>query len=290
MKIKKSERDWLLIKERDAWMKSPGDQFPEESVLSGVTVEEMLAGETPGTRLRIAAERAGASNGRVDARSLQPMLAESADKAFTRDGWLFELKLDGYRLIASKSKGEALLLTRNGNDYTGVFPEIARAIKALPIDEFIIDGEVVVLDAEGKPSFARLQRRGRLTNDVDVRRAAVELPATFYAFDLLAVDDLDLRPLPLVTRKELLAQAVPKLGPVRFLEHIDREGEAFLEQVSAIGLEGIIAKKADAPYRAGRSAQMLKIKAEPTDDFVIVGFTAPRGSRGSLGALQLADL
>ena len=289
VKIKKSERDWLLIKERDAWMKSPGDEFPEQSVLSGVTVEEMLAGETPGDRLRTAAEKAGAAKGHVDPRALQPMLAEPAEKAFTRDGWLFELKLDGYRLIASKSKGEALLLTRNGNDYTGVFPEIARAIKALPIDEFIIDGEVVVLDAEGKPSFARLQRRGRLTNDVDVRRAAVELPATFYAFDLLAVDDLDLRPLPLTTRKELLTQAVPKLGPVRFLEHIDREGEAFLEQVSAIGLEGIIAKKADAPYRAGRSAQMLKIKAEPTDDFVIVGFTAPRGSRGHLGALQLGD-
>src|SRR5687768_10974894 len=289
VKIKKSERDWLLIKERDAWMKSPGDQFPEESVLSGVTVEEMLAGETPGARLRTAAEQAGAVKARVEPRSVQPMLCEPAEEAFTRDGWLFELKLDGYRLIASKSKGEALLLTRNGNDYTGVFPEIARAIKALPIDEFIIDGEVVVLDAEAKPSFARLQRRGRLTNDVDVRRAAVELPATFYAFDLLAVDDLDLRPLPLVTRKQLLAQAVPKLGPVRVLEHIDREGEAFLEQVGKIGLEGIIAKKADAPYRAGRYKQWLKIKAESTGDFVIVGFTAPRGTRGHLGALQLAD-
>src|SRR5687768_15616314 len=113
------------------------------------------------------------------------MHAEPHDKAFTRDGWIFELKLDGYRLIASKSKGEALLLTRNGNDYTGVFPEIARAIKALPIDELIIDGEVVCLDANGKPSFARLQRRGRLQSDIDIRRAAVELPATFYAFDLL---------------------------------------------------------------------------------------------------------
>jgi bifunctional non-homologous end joining protein LigD len=289
VKIKKSERDWLLIKERDAWMKSPGDQFPEESVLSGVTVEEMLAGETPGARLRTAAEQAGAVRSRVEPRSVQPMLCEPADEAFTRDGWLFELKLDGYRLIASKSNGEALLLTRNGNDYTGVFPEIARAIKALPIDEFIIDGEVVVLDAEGKPSFARLQKRGRLTSDLDVRRAAVELPATFYAFDLLAVDDLDLRPLPLVTRKQLLVQAVPKLGPVRVLEHIDREGEAFLEQVGKIGLEGIIAKKADAPYRAGRYGQWLKIKAESTGDFVIVGFTKPKGSRSNLGALQLAD-
>ena len=289
VKIKKSERDWLLIKERDAWMKSPGDQFPEESVLSGVTVEEMLAGETPGTRLRTAVEKAGAAQSRVDPRAVQPMLCETADEAFTRDGWVFELKLDGYRLIASKSKGEALLLTRNGNDYTAVFPEIARAIKALPIDEFIIDGEVVVLDGEGKPSFARLQRRGMLRSDIDVRRAAVELPATFYAFDLLAVDDLDLRALPLVKRKELLGQAIPKLGPVRLLDHIEREGEAFLEQVGKMGLEGIIAKKADAPYRAGRYNQWLKIKAERTGDFVIVGFTKPKGSRGYLGALQLGD-
>ena len=289
VKIKKSERDWLLIKERDAYMKSPGDQFPEQSVLSGVTVEEMLAGVTPGSRLRAAAEKAGAATSRIDAREVQPMLAESADDAFTRDDWVFELKLDGYRLIASKANGEALLLTRNGNDYTAVFPEIARAIKALPIDELIIDGEVVCLDTDGKPSFARLQRRGRLTSDIAIRQAAVELPATFYAFDLLAVDDLDVRPLPLVVRKELLAQAVPKLGPVRFLEHIEREGEAFLAQVEKLGLEGIIAKKADAPYRAGRTAQWLKIKAEATGDFVIVGFTQPKGSRSHLGALQLGD-
>jgi bifunctional non-homologous end joining protein LigD len=289
VKIKKSERDWLLIKERDAWVKTPGDEFPEQSVLSGLTVEEVKAGLTPATRLRAAVERAGAVNAHVDPRTVQPMLAEPADEAFTRDGWLFELKLDGYRLIASKAHGEALLQTRKGNDYTAVFPEIARAIKALPVDECIIDGEVVVLDAQGKPSFSRLQQRGRLTSPIDVKRAAVELAATFYAFDLLALADFDLRPLPLTTRKQLLAEAVPKLGAVRLLDHIERQGEAFLAQVSAMGLEGIIAKKSDAPYRAGRTSQWLKIKAEQTSDFVIVGFTEPAGTREHLGALQLAD-
>jgi bifunctional non-homologous end joining protein LigD len=289
VKIKKSDRDWLLIKERDAWVKSPGDQFPEESVLSGLTVEDVKAGMTPGARLRAAVERAGAVRSRVDVRTLQPMLAEPADEAFTRDKWLFELKLDGYRLIASKAHGEALLLTRNGNDYTATFPEIARAIKALPVEECILDGEVVVLDPEGKPSFARLQQRGRLTAPLTIRRAAVELPATFYAFDLLALEDLDLRPLPLLTRKQLLSDAVPTLGPLRVLDHIERQGEAFLAQVSKIGLEGIIAKKADGPYRSGRSSEWLKIKAEATGDFVVVGFTAPMGTRSHLGALQLAD-
>jgi bifunctional non-homologous end joining protein LigD len=289
VKIKKSEKDWLLIKERDAYAKHPGDEFPEESVLSGLTVDEVKAGVVPKSRLREALEENGAPRSRVDPRKVEAMHAEPADDAFTRDGWIFELKLDGYRLIASKSKGEALLLTRNGNDYTGVFPEIARAVKALPVDECIIDGEVVVCDAKGLPSFSMLQRRGGLTSPVDVKRAAVELPATFYAFDLLAFEDFDLRPLPLSERKQFLGDVVPKLGPLRALDHIEREGEAFLEQVTAMGLEGVIAKKADSPYRKGRSGHWLKIKAEPTGDFVIVGFTEPKKSRGHFGALQLAD-
>ena len=290
MKIKKSERDWLLIKERDAWVKSPGDQFPEVSVLSGLTVEEVKAGETRADDLRTALEKTGAPRTRVDPRTVDVMLAEPSDEAFTRDGWLFELKLDGYRLIASKANKEALLLTRNGNDYTAVFPEIARAVAALPLDSCIIDGEVVVLDPQGKPSFSRLQQRGRLASPIDVKRAAVELPATFFVFDLLAVEDFDLRPLPLTERKALLLEAFPKLGPVRTLDHIEREGERFLEQVAALGLEGMIAKRADARYRGGRTDAWLKIKAEQTGDFVIVGFTAPKRSRGHFGALQLADM
>jgi bifunctional non-homologous end joining protein LigD len=289
VKIKKSERDWLLIKERDAWVKSPGDQFPEESVLSGLTVEEVKAGITPATRLRSAVEAAGAVRQIVDVGSVQPMLAESHNEAFTRPDWIFELKLDGYRLIAGKQHGEARLLTRNGNDYTDVFPEIARSIKALPVEDVVLDGEVVVLDEQGIPRFSRLQQRGRLSSPFDIKRAAVEFPATYYAFDLLALDGFDLRSLPLVTRKEFLKETIPKLGPVRVLDHITREGEAFLEQVAKLGLEGIIAKKADAPYRGGRTEKWLKIKREPTSDFVVVGFTAPKGGRSHLGALQLAD-
>ncbi len=289
VKMKKSEKDWLLIKERDSYLKSPGDVFPEESVLSGLTVEEVKAGVVPGARLRKAIEESGAVRSRVDPRNVEAMKAEPADEAFTRDGWVFELKLDGYRLIAAKSGGEALLLTRNGNDYTAVFPEIARAVKALPVDECIIDGEVVVTDAKGLPSFAMLQRRGRLSSPIDIGRAAVELPATFFAFDLLAFEDLDLRDMPLLKRKQFLAEVIPKLGALHALDHIEREGEAFLKQVTEMGLEGIIAKQADAPYRKGRSAQWLKIKAEKTGDFVIVGFTKPKRTRSHIGALQLGD-
>ncbi|MFI5311432.1 MAG: DNA ligase D [Gemmatimonadales bacterium] len=290
VKIKKSERDWLLIKERDAWVKVPGDVFPEASVLSGLTVEEVKEGRSPAGTLRAALERTGAPRTRVDVREVEAMLAQPSEVPFSRDGWLFELKLDGYRLIASKSHGEALLLTRNGNDYTAVFPEVARAVKALPFDDVIVDGEVVVMDADGKPSFSRLQRRGRLSSAIEIKRAAVELPATYFVFDLLAFEDFDLRPLPLAQRKELLLSALPKLGPVHALDHIEREGERFLQQVAALGLEGIIAKRGDSRYKGGRSDAWLKLKTDRSGDFVIVGFTEPKGSRSGLGALQLADL
>ena len=290
VKIKKSEKDWLLIKERDGFVKSPGDVFNEESVLSGLTVEEVKAGDSPAAQLRkVLAAEEKVVRGRVDPYKVEAMHCETQDEAFTRDDWLFELKLDGYRLIASKSKGEALLLTRNGNDYTNVFPEIAKAVKALPADDIIIDGEVVVLDDNGVPSFSRLQKRGRLSSEMEIRRAGVELPATFYTFDLIAFEDFDVRPLPLSRRKELLKDAVPALGAVRYLDHIEREGEAFLRQVTAMGLEGIVAKKATSKYKSGRSGDWIKIKAEKTGDFVIVGFTKPNGSRAHLGALQLAD-
>ncbi|HUQ46773.1 MAG TPA: DNA ligase D [Gemmatimonadaceae bacterium] len=268
---------------------APGDLFQQESVLAGLTVDEAKAGVVPIARLRKAIEESGAERKRVDPRSVEAQHAETAGEAFTRDGWIFELKLDGYRLIASKADGEALLLTRNGNDYTGVFPEIARAVKALPFDSCIIDGEVIVADEKGLPSFARLQRRGTLSSPLDVKHAAVELPSTFYAFDMIAFEDFDLRSLPLLKRKEFLAEVVPKLGPVRVLDYVERDGVEFLEKVAALGLEGIIAKKADEPYRKGRSSQWLKIKREKTDDFVIVGYTEPRRSRVGIGALQLAD-
>ena len=117
----------------------------------------------------------------------------------------------------------------------------------------------------------------------------MELPATFYAFDLIAFEDFDVRSVPLVRRKEILKDVVPALGIVRYLDHIETEGEAFLKQVTDLGLEGIVAKKATSQYRKGRSRDWLKIKAEKSGDFIIVGFTKPKGSRSHLGALQLAD-
>jgi bifunctional non-homologous end joining protein LigD len=289
VRTKRSEKDWLLLKERDAYVRSPGDEFDETSVLSGLTVEQVKAGERPGTKLRAAVAGAGAVKSRVDPRQVKLMLAESRDGAFTSDDWIFELKLDGYRLLAAKRGHEVLLLTRNGLDYTDVFPEIARAIKALPHDACILDGEVAVMDNQGKPSFARLQQRGRLKNSLEIGQAAVELPATFFAFDLLAFEDFDLREVPLVERRRLLMEVVPKLGAVRGLDYLPREGELMFREVTKLGLEGIIAKRADSTYTARRSSNWLKIKADRTGDFVIVGYTQPKGTRAFIGALQLAE-
>jgi len=180
-----------------------------------------------------------------------------------------------------------VLITRNGNDATATFPEIARALAALPYSRIVLDGEIVVMDETGRPSFQRLQQRGRLTRALEVRKAAVELPATLYAFDLLGFEEHDLRALPLATRKDLLQRVLPRAGPLRYSDHVEERGEAFFEQVAKLGLEGMVAKKADSRYARGRSANWIKVRTERTDDFVVVGYTAPQGTRTGFGALHL---
>jgi bifunctional non-homologous end joining protein LigD len=287
VKIKKGEKEWLLIKERDAHVAASAE-LPPESVLSGLTVEEVKEGRTVGAAIEGEAARLGTPKRAVKLDAKLLMLAETADAPFSRPGWLFELKCDGYRILAGKEGGEARLLTRNGHDCGTSFPEIERAVRALPIEHAILDGEVVALDAEGKPSFQRLQGRAKVTRAIDVRRAVVDTPVTFFAFDLLAVEGHDLRQLPLADRKALLRSVLPPAGIVRYLDHFERDGEALYEQVKARGLEGIMAKRADSPYRAGRSSAWLKMRTRNAGTFTVVGYTAPKGSRGGLGALQLA--
>jgi bifunctional non-homologous end joining protein LigD len=178
---------------------------------------------------------------------------------------------------------------RSGEEATGLFPEVVKAVGMLPADA-VLDGEVVVLGPGGRPSFQALQQRAQLARSEDVLRASVEHPATFFAFDLLALGGLDLRPLPLADRKRLLASIVPRLGAVRFADHVEGRGEDLWREVEARGLEGIMAKRADSPYRSGtRSASWLKVPVARTVDLAVVGFTRPRGARGAFGALLLAS-
>ncbi len=289
VKIKKGVKEWLLIKERDAYVATNGDQFPPGSVLSGLTVEEVKSAGSHAEALRKELTRLKAPKRTLRAKDVPPMLAETREKPFTKAGWLFELKLDGYRLTVAREGGDATLLSRNGHDFTATFPEVARAVGALPFDGLVMDGEVVCHDASGHPSFGRLQQRGRLTKAADVRRAAVELPATLYLFDLMGIEGFDLRDLPLTARKAILRRVVPAAGALKYLDHFETRGEDLYDQVTSMGLEGIVAKKADSPYRSRRSAEWLKVRADHTDDFVVVGFTRPKGSRTGLGALHVAQ-
>jgi bifunctional non-homologous end joining protein LigD len=230
-------------------------------------------------------DRLGAGRRPLAASEVELMLAETRRRAFSAEGWLFELKYDGYRLLAAREGDRPRLLYRRGGDATTAFPEIAGAVRALPFESVLLDGELVVLDELGRPSFQRLQRRAQLRRPIDVERA--ESPATLYLFDCLALEGRDLRALPLVERKRALAEILPQGGALRFSDHVEASGRELWEEIERAGLEGMVAKRSDSPYRAGRSADWLKIRRHRTGDFAVVGFTAPKGGRAGLGALHL---
>jgi bifunctional non-homologous end joining protein LigD len=223
---------------------SAGALPPEESVLSGLTVEDLKAGRTPAGEIRSRLTELGAPERPVDPGSVRLMLAESRDRPFTAPGWLFELKLDGYRVLAAQAASPRLL-SRNGNDLSACFPEILQALRALPFERMLLDGELVALDRAGRPSFQRLQQRAQLRRPMDIRHAAVECPVTYYAFDLLAFENFDVRGLPLAERKALLKKVVPPTGIIRLLDHFEVDGEVLYQQVQKLGLEGIVGKRAD---------------------------------------------
>jgi bifunctional non-homologous end joining protein LigD len=285
IKLKKTEKEWLLIKERDEYVST--EPYSNESVLSGLTNDELRNAKQGAEPIKKELEKLGATKRALRVEDTELMLAETREEPFTKDGWLFEVKLDGYRMRAACQEGEPILYSRKGQEYTESFPEIARAVKAIPFEGVILDGELVVLSESGHPSFNKLQARAKL-GAREAKRAAIEAPATLYVFDLLAFGGYDLRKLPLVKRKQILQKVLPQTGPLRYSEHFEKTGEALYEQVVKLGLEGIMAKKADSPYRSGRSADWLKIRADRIDDFVVVGFSKPKGSRGGFGSLHVA--
>lgn len=277
----RGSNDWLLIKKRDDHATT--EPCDPTSVLSGLTVEEL--GERAPRHRAVMAALAHLPNKPVGV--VKPMLCETADAAFSSDEWLYELKYDGFRMTAYGGAGRATLRYRSGLDSTERFPEIASAIRALPIAEVVLDGEVVVLDAEGKPDFHKLAARAQIARASEIQRAALTAPVTYVVFDLVAAGGHDLRALPLVERKAVLAAILPRLGPLEYSEHIVGKGEALLAAVVARGLEGVVAKKANSPYRSTRSKEWLKLKRDPEADFAICGYTPPKGGRIGIGALHL---
>jgi bifunctional non-homologous end joining protein LigD len=293
MKPRPKERQpqWLLIKRRDGEA-APGDggrlvRDAATSVLSRRTMEEIAAGKAPArkrARRTADAQAAGrpaakaAAGAKLPAAPLAgfvpPMLCTPVDRAPEGAGWVHEVKLDGYRMVAVVAGGAARLFTRNGLDWSRRFPETAAALGRLP--DAILDGELVAADAHGAPDFAAL-------------KAAIERGQSggllFYAFDLIARGGEDLRDRPLLDRKAALKRLLRKgLGSVVYVEHFDRPGGAVLDGACRLGLEGIVSKRADSPYRSGvRGGEWVKAKCRGADEFVVGGYGS--GSKGRLTLL-----
>ncbi len=309
-------KNWLLIKKKDAESRSIGSfnvlgELPR-SVLSDRTLDDIAADPeavwTEGREQPIQSKRGkghktkrGASKKTTGKGTLsfdpsqlskartatqpsamKPQLATIASAAPEGDDWLHEIKLDGYRLIGVIDNGSVTLLTRNGHDWTDRFKSVAAAMERLPIDQAIVDGEVVVLDARGISDFGALQ---------NAFRGYTRRPFTYFLFDIPYAQGCDLRNTPLIERKALLnriVQGAPLAAPtVQYCDHILGNGATVFQQAAEAGLEGIISKQAGAVYESRRTHSWVKVKATLRQEFVIGGFTDPSGSRSGFGALVL---
>jgi bifunctional non-homologous end joining protein LigD len=213
-----------------------------------------------------------------------PTLATLTDRRFSDPDWIFERKLDGVRGLAFRDGDRVRLLSRNRLSLNNSYPEVVEALAKQDTCRFVVDGEIVAFEGR-HTSFARLQGRLGIT-DPDEARAS-RIPVFYYLFDLLDLDGKDTTALPLLWRKRLLRNVFQFKDSLRFTTHRVRDGKKAYRTACERGDEGVIAKLADAPYEGRRSTNWLKLKCSRDQEFVIVGYTAPKGSRVGLGALLL---
>jgi len=264
----KDDKTWLLIKHKDRFVTKSDVTTRDRSVLSGITVEEVKA--TP--EQMPAAQLVPGGQGEAMPIKLEPMHAELTDAPFSRPGWAWEPKLDGYRVLAFIHGGKASLRSRRGLELAGDFPKLAAAL-AQQGPEMVLDGEIVAFDESGKPSFNAMQNRSQTV--------------VFYAFDLLHFGGVDLRKAPYADRRRYLSQCLLPSPLVR-LVHAEDDGVALYSAALASGFEGVIGKRKDSRYEAGkRSGAWLKVKSTSSADFVVGGYTKGQGAREPLGALLL---
>lgn len=207
------------------------------------------------------------------------MFATSVDKPFSDPGWLFELKLDGFRAIAEVMKGDVLLYSRNGLSLKERYPVIVEALRKMKI-EAVLDGEIVLINDENKPDFQRLQNYGNNSG----------YPLVYYVFDILQLEGVTLTERPLIERKKMLKKVLKKSPVIRYCDHVEENGKDFFRVIIADDLEGMMAKKMDSTYKPGyRSKEWLKIKHHKSQEAIIAGYTEPKGSRKHFGAILLAQ-
>jgi bifunctional non-homologous end joining protein LigD len=289
-------KPWLLFKDHDDY-DDPNWKIEEnaKSVKTGRTLAELQRSrkDAPIWKSNRAASPDGtavkrAARARVKAdpipRDVKPMLTTLVDEPFDDDRWFFELKWDGYRAIAVIEKDAVTLTSRNGKDLLHQFPEmndLPTAFRSIPV---VVDGELCVLDEEGRPSFQALQSRDKPELRGVKRRKPS--PVTFVVFDLIYADGRDLRERPLEERKRLLEEIVVAERGVLFSKHFVGKGKQLYDLAARSGLEGIVGKVRTSPYRSGiRSREWVKIKVKQRQEFVIGGWTEPRGSRKGFGSL-----
>jgi bifunctional non-homologous end joining protein LigD len=210
------------------------------------------------------------------------MLAVLTERRFSDPGWIFERKLDGERCLAERQGTGVRLRSRTGERLNGTYPELVEALAGQPSRDFLLDGEVVAFEGS-RTSFGRLQRRLGIHDPDRARNTGVAV--FYYLFDVLRLAGEDTREAPLRERKARLRRAIRFGGPLRFVAHRNAAGEDAYRNACRRGWEGVIAKRADAPYRAGRSADWLKFKCVTEQELVIGGYTDPAGSRTGFGAL-----
>jgi bifunctional non-homologous end joining protein LigD len=220
---------------------------------------------------------------------IHPMLATPTGKAFDNPDWLFEIKWDGYRAVAFIENGRVRLVSRNQNDLTTQFSELGSLPQFVRAEHAILDGEIVALDEEGRPSFSLMQQRTGFQPGKRRLPRREGVPVIYYAFDLLYLDGFDLRRVALEQRKQLLEDRIAGGGNdvIHFSDHYDEKGLDLFEAAKQRGLEGIVAKKRSSAYQEKRSTDWLKIKITQRQECVVGGYTDPEGSREYFGALVL---
>jgi len=219
--------------------------------------------------------------------SVRPMLATSIADAFDNPDWLFEIKWDGYRAVAFIEDGRVRLVSRNQNDLTAQFSELGRMAQFVRAKRAILDGEIVALDEEGRPSFSLMQQRTGMQPGKGHLRRREGVPVIYYAFDLLYMDGFDLRRVSLEQRKRLLQDHLKQSEFIHFSDDYPEKGLQLFEAAKHRGLEGILAKRRSSKYEEKRSLDWLKIKITRRQECVIGGYTDPEGSRTYFGALVL---
>ncbi len=273
--------NWLLIKERDEYAgaeKKPISERALTSVRSGRTMEEIAAGNiewVEGRRFKDDGPARGRARAKRKTKAsdddpsppkfVSPQLATLAEAPPDGDDWLHEIKFDGYRLVTAVGDGKAIAFTRRGLDWSDRFHALLQPLADLPCRSALIDGEAVVNDADGHSDFGALQ----------VALSEGQGRILYYAFDLLALDGEDLRKHPLTERKERLKALLadePERGPLFFSDHVRGHGKETFDRACAMKLEGIVSKRADAPYRSERTKSWLKIKCGMGQEFIIIGW------------------